>query len=293
MPAPRSSRRGHRLPGRSRQRRAFRLGVLVLSLFLVLVGAMIAAYVWLSGSSTALDSATLCPTDQAVKPPKVIVLLFDQTDRLTDRHRTALRSRFRRILYDEFEREEAKTQATFSRIYIYSFHALSAAGDLAMTERLSLCNPGDADELTKFTENPERVRRTFEERFLGKIDAELAELLRFKESPQSPIIEAIRKISLEVFEDPRFDGSKKRLILVSNMIHNTPGLQMYRGAPDFDAYRGSAYGLSTQPKLGGVDVTLLVLLSENPALQGARTMNFWASLFKEAGAGALDASRIR
>src|SRR5688500_14815842 len=67
-----------RLPGRE-TRRARRTGLVLLALFVVLAGGL-AAFFWWADRSSARLGADLCPDDADFRPPRLVVVLFDQTD---------------------------------------------------------------------------------------------------------------------------------------------------------------------------------------------------------------------
>ncbi len=257
---------------------------MVFAVVVLIAGGLAGFFVWIGGNDAALDPVTLCPTDRDIRSPKVLVILFDQTDQLTNEHRQALRSHFRRLIHDEFERGDAAQTSRFSRIEVYSFRAESAAGGLAIERQLAVCNPGDVDGLTKFTKNPGQVRRNFEQRFLGKIDSELADLLKFKESPASPLFEAIKYVALKVFADPRYDRSGKHLVLVSDMLNNTKDLSMFQRIPPYAEFRRTSYAARVRPELRGVAVRGFVLLAKRIELQGKAFLDFWRDYFLDSGA---------
>ena len=281
MPVPKSARAGRRaLPGRERAS-ARRSGFVLLAVFLMLAGALATFFWWASGRSATLG-ADLCPDDPDFRPPRLTVILFDQTDPVSELHQRALRSAFQRLLHREFESEEAQSRYRFSRIEIFSFRSKSGGG-LALERKLALCNPGSVTGLTKFTENPDQVRRRFEQQFRTRLEREVAELLTFKEASQSPILEAIKSVSLDPFAKPHFDRSEKLLVIASDLLHNTPELSLLRNQPSYAEFARTAYGNRMQPDLKGVAVEVLLLTAPDIKLQGPRFAEFWVGYFDRAG----------
>jgi hypothetical protein len=286
MPVPKSARGvRHRLPGREAAR-ARRTGFVLLALFVVLAGGL-AAFFWWADRGAARLGADLCPDSPDFRPPRLVIVLFDQTDPITELQQRALRSAFERLLHREFESEQAQSRYRFSRIEVFSFRA-KPTGGLALEQKLALCNPGSVTGLTKFTENPDQVRRRFEQQFRARLDKEIAELLTFKEASQSPILEAIKAVSLEPLAKPRFDGSEKLLVIASDLLHNTPELTLLRNQPSFAEFERTPYGNRMLPNLKGVAVEALVFTAKDIKLQGQRFAEFWAAYLDRAGAEKID-----
>jgi len=289
MPVPKSAK------GRpaSDAARARRIGVMLFLLFVALAALLGAFFVWSAGRNVALGQ-DLCPKDKGYRPPRVVVILVDQTDGLSELHRSALQSEFRRILYEEFESTQAQERSQFSRIEIIAFRS-GVAGALEIQGKMQLCNPGSVNSLTKWTANPAQVRRRFEQQFLELLEKELADLTKFKETGQSPILEAIKHVSVSIFALPKYDNSEKRLVIASDMLHNTAELSFLRSQPSFEAVAKTPYGIRLMPDLKNVAVRILLFTAQQPQLQGDALMNgFWMKYFARAGAdlGKLTAKRI-
>ena len=278
MPVPKSSRKQRRkVPAK---------GWLLLLVFIAGAGALIVFLVHAGDQYQRLSSKTLCPMDHGTNIPKILVILFDQTDRLTRLEQEALKSRFSNLIYDEFENPKDGVSGQFSRVEIYSFSANKGDGSLTITKDLVLCNPGKGAKLDGLFRNPEQVRRRFEKQFKGRLNHKLLGILDFKESRFSPILEAFKYVSHRVLENPRYRKSQKRLIVVSNMVHNTNGFTMLRPHAGFDKFRRSTYGFSLLPNLAGVVLTVHVIQARVLKQQGAAFLKFWLSYFRYSGASA-------
>lgn len=282
MPVPKSNNRQSRSRVGADRSRAIRSGAIILALFILLAGSL-AVFLVVIDRENVEHGDNLCPKDRNFSPPRVIVVLVDQTDRLTDQHQQSLRAHFRQLLHAEFESEEAQLHRRFSRTEVFSFRA-GQVGGLEISHRLTLCNPGDVNGLTKYHKNPDQVRRTFEKKFLERLDSELRDLMNFKDSPQSPILEAIKHVSLEVFADPKIEKAEKSLILVSDALHNTPDLSMFRTAPNFADFYRTNYGNRIVSDLKGAKVQLLLLTSPAVAQQRTAVERFWSPYFLQSKA---------
>jgi hypothetical protein len=76
---------------------------------------------------------------------------------------------------------------------------------------------------------------------------------------------------------------ERRLIIISDMLHNTPQFSMYRGPVDYETFAASKYGRKAQLELRDVEVELHYLIN-NPQLQTKRNLKFWEDYFIKAGA---------
>lgn len=291
MPVPKSGRRGNRSRIGADRRQGARIGALIFVVFVLLAGALGTFLLVVDRENVELGD-NLCPKDRNFVPPRVVVVLIDQTDRLSDSHQLALKSQFRQLLHREFESEEAQLKRRFSRIDVISFRA-KLGGGVEISPRLSLCNPGDINSLTKYHQNPDQVRKTFERRFLGRLDAELGEMLNFKDSHQSPILEAIRFVSLDVFSDPKLKASEKALVLISDGMHNTPELSLFRSNTSFQEFHRTAYGSRMIADLQQADILFLMLIGQAMRQQASALDGFWSPYFTASRASDFKAIAVR
>ena len=89
--------------------------------------------------------------------------------------------------------------------------------------------------------------------------------------------------------DRNFDSTKKRrLIVVSDMLQNTPEYSHYQNGADFSAWRNSAHGREfPQFSLLGVEVEILYLKRTDDFARAAQNrghVRFWEDYFVELGA---------
>ena len=83
----------------------------------------------------------------------------------------------------------------------------------------------------------------------------------------------------------------KRLVLVSDMLHNTPQFSMYQGALEFEAFEANDYAKKAQADLRDVTVELHYLMT-TPRLQTRRNLAFWERYFERAGARLTEVRRV-
>ena len=161
----------------------------------------------------AYDPDTLCP--DGVTPPHAAVVI-DKTDRYSPEEAEAIGELILAVR-DQLEIGER-----------LSLFELDQRGDLANTERFSLCNPGRGDQISPFYRNPARVESRYQAQFEAPLRRALADLVEPKDSPQSPIIEALARLALEDGFGP--DAPRREVALVSDMLQNSDLFTVYGAA---------------------------------------------------------------
>lgn len=251
---------------RRRDRLNLWLGGSLLLTAAALVGA--AAYFFQAARQERLDAADLCPADG---PRGHVVLLVDRTDPLNFIQEQAFLSYLQ--TFGEGGVEEGEL---FSVFVVGEDYAAAAKPWFRM------CNPGRGEDKSRWTANPEQIRRRFDAKFLSPMQG-LAERLRAAAPAKtSPIFEMLQLAAIEGFRRERAHG-RKRLVIVSDMLHNGPEFSLYRDAPDFDAFRQTAYFQKSRADLAGVEAEIFLLMNA-PKLQTLRLINFWERYFQAMGA---------
>jgi len=268
-------------PGR-RGRSAFAIGAAAIVL-VALVGVAIGAYVLSRKSYVETDASTLCPVGEP--PAEVVALVLDMSDRLNEVQLLSVRNHLQRLLYAELPR--------FA--YVETYAVQDRAGVVA-EPLIGLCNPGKGDDLNRIYQNPELARKRWEQDFAEVLSAKLDSLLAAPDSASSPIYEAVQAVAVRSFGKPSYDGVAKRLIVVSDLLQNVPGRgssgSHYRGVPDFDEFRTSAYFSEVRADLSGVRVYLYYMNRSDQKAQGAEHIRFWEAYFGAQGANVMTVERI-
>ncbi len=251
-------------------------GVVLLGL---LCGA-VAAYVFSRASYVATSAETLCPIDGP--PAEVVALILDMSDRLAEVQLLSVRNHLDRMLQNELPR------FAFVEVYTVQDKASAVAEPV-----IRLCNPGKGSELNRIYQNPELARKRWEQDFAGVLAAKLDELMAAPDSARSPIYEAVQAVAVRAFGKPDFDAVPKRLIVVSDLLQNVPDKgSHYRGVPNFDEFRASAYFSQVRADLRNVQVHLLYLNRSDQRIQGADHIRFWEDYFGAQGASVMTVERI-
>jgi hypothetical protein len=251
----------------SRRRRKHHIagGVLALALF---AGALAgSAYAWFTCEG-AVDRATLCPQRG---PSGRVVLLVDKTDPLNFTQSAA----FQRFFEDLVDHRVAPGQ-------LVSVFAVGEDYKQTATPLIDLCNPGRGEGKSDLTANTRKLEMQFRERFRARLLEQKEALIAAAPGKTSPIFEMLQLVAINSFRKHAVTGPR-RLIVVSDMLHNTAGYSMYHGVPDFDTFAASDYGRRTGADLDGVEVEVHYVLN-TPRLQTRRQLQFWELYFRKSGA---------
>lgn len=270
----------------SARRRKRRDGVSVplvaglLTLILLLLGALVGLGLYSAGQRVEIDEVTLCPNAKHI--PELLVILLDSSDRLGEAQKL-------RVLH-ELEREQMGLPK-FGRLDVYS---MGGVGEL-VEPVLTICNPGDGTDLSELVANPVLARKRWETAFKARVDETLREGIEAREAPTSPIFEAIQAAAVRTFDLPVLDAIRsRRMLIVSDLLQNVPGkMSHYQDSLDFESFSSSAYFEEVRAPLKGVQVGILYLARARAAgAQGRKHIDFWTDYLGALGASTERVTRI-
>lgn len=244
--------------------------------FVAFFGA-VAALIYAQREAPAkLNPDTLCPPGG---PQGHIVLLVDRTDPLNFTQKKA----FSELMHEVIER---RTPAG----HLLSVYVLGEDFKETAEPLIEMCNPGTGEGTSTLTGNPQKERRRYEQRFLKPLNEQAESLVSSTAAKYSPIFEMLQMVSINSFRKHGVQG-ERRLLIVSDMLHNTPQASMFRGPLDYGTFAQSEYGHKMSLEMQGVKVELNYLL-HNPKLQTMKNVNFWEKHFDKAGARVVEVRRI-
>ncbi len=253
------------MASRRRKSRERIVPIVVLAVLVALIGAVV---VFLSTRPT-VDPDTFCPHGGNYARTAILI---DATDSLSATQAKAIR--------EEVE-DLRRRLALYEWVGVF---VLSEDNLVLPVPEIQKCNPGS--EPNPIYENPDMVRRRFEEEFRKPLDDAIGRLVKTtRPSPTSPILEMIRAVALDrdyVSTQPR------RLIVVSDMLQNVSEYSHYRDGSDFRTWRDTDYARGfLQVSLLGVEVEILYLRRvDKPSgpLQTRSHVKFWEDYFAAVGA---------
>jgi hypothetical protein len=247
-------------------RSEYLLGVLVILVIL----AIISSVTWLYLTKPpGVSKANLCPIDG---PKGRYVILIDKTDPLTLNQTEALKS----LMLNTIEKAP--------KGYMVSVFVLGEDFKESTEPVVEKCNPGNAKNASDLTSNVEKLRNQYNNEYVQAILSEYSSKLKdLKPANISPIFEMLQFISVKSFGSKNLSG-EKRLIIISDMLHNTPQFSMFRSKLDFKVFASSDFGLKQTVQLKDVDVEINFLLFQPQIQKTADFKTFWESYFAKANA---------
>jgi len=229
----------------------------------VLAAAFIAGIGFVAFQKSQKDAdlgSDYCSTS---KPPSTIIALaIDASDPF---------DAVQGIAVDNKIRDAVGTLSKGDRLDIFEVNA--AKGGLA-TRTFSMCNPGDPTAMDKIYTNENDEESNYKKKF----ESSLAHALKAAEgqpSDQSPILESLRSIAPISFP-PESKGSHKRLVVISDLIQNTPTYSMFKsGSADFNTFKMSPQYANAEADFSGVDFDLLVIMRAIYAKEQTLSLIHW------------------
>lgn len=188
---------------RQRRNRDILFGSLLLAFVVAAVGAI--GFLTLS-KSEGLDAASLCP---AAGPQGHYVLLVDKTDPLSFTQKEAFAVTLRDII-----------EKRIPEGFLFSVFVLGDDIEASAKPLVELCNPGSGAGKSEWTANLKRLRRQYEEGFLGPLIQQSNALLTAQPAKSSPILEMLQLVGINGFRARAING-ERRLFIMSDMLHNT------------------------------------------------------------------------
>jgi hypothetical protein len=144
------------------------------------------------------------------------------------------------------------------------------------------CNAGDGSEASELTSNKRRLKKQWNENFYNKFVSEVDNLVGQHSANESPIFEMIKYVSVNTMYDSKAD--KKRIVLVSDMLHHTAKYSQYSQNRSFKSFENSSYSLEVRPHLRNVDVEILyVVRAKDLKQQNRGHIGFWEAFVSNTG----------
>lgn len=248
------------------------LGFLNLVIIAGVLGAI--SYAALVLQPAEYDPETLCLT--GVTPPHTAVVI-DKTDLYTAEQAYRIQS----LVLGARDRLDVGEKL--------SLYELDARGELVNTNRFALCNPGRGDQINPLYRNPQRVEARYQARFEAPLQDALADLVEPKESPASPIIEALARLATEDGFDRDTPG--RTVVLVSDMLQNSQAFSVYgRWQGDLAARLPAPYRVADAVRaeygdaLAGVTIEIYVIPRPGwEADQQTLLPAYWDEIFRQLG----------
>ena len=232
----------------------------------VLICAVVAVILYSAYGGVKYDTATFCPLDG--KYPRTAIII-DATDSLNDGHRKSLQT------------EMDSLRIRLARHEWLGLYVLDE-GELNLPKPLiALCNPGNDNTCNPAIANCQEAERIYKKDFAEPMKEQIKSLTSLPEKNESPIFEMLEA----VVRDGHFDKSqKRRLIVVSDMLHHTGDYSHYGDNIDFATWQETDYARQfLKLPLNGADVEIWYI-KRDPKKQPREHREFWEEYFNAVGA---------
>lgn len=219
----------------------------------------------------------LCPPN----PTSYLAVLVDVTDPMSLPQRQDLRNKLENLKEDI---------AKSGKIAIFK---VDAASERLLTPILEVCNPGDASDVSEMSGDPKAVQKLWDEKFEKPLDQAFQQVVVASGSDKSPIVQSIQSVVLTEFKASKAEDKPRRLIVISDLLQNTPGLNFYEGVPDAEEVTNSPEFATARTDLRGVDVELWMLQRPDYSTRQPRTLaDLWDALISAQGGNVTSVYRV-
>lgn len=264
----------YRMTRRERERRADNRNAILYGLLgLSIIAAIGGAGFWIKNRHVVIDEISLCPKSG---PTGIHLFIFDRTDPISPQQAAVIRPLL------EKRAMQAKAGERFD---LYTIE-----GDLinVLPPVLQVCSPGRAEDANRLYQNPEFIRRRFEEKFLLPMNRVIDGLLQASTRPNSPILETLKAAAISSFGRVDRGELPLEIILISDMIQHSPVNSHYKSEPNFGELKRSVLWPAARPNLKGAEIEILYVLRPRDLRNGKPIQNrghqqFWEQLISDSG----------
>jgi hypothetical protein len=248
-------------------------GYLIIGLVVALL-SIAAAYLFINeGNKVKIDPNTFCPTEESERFGKTVALL-DLTDPLNKAQK------------EFFLKEIKELKDQIPKHHSLTIYTLDEDLDLNKSRKITMCNPGTVEDIEstydKISINPNEIKKRWVEGFSKQI-SDVVNNIMFDNNSQntSPVMEMFQLIAINEFKG--FEGVDNEIIILSDMIQNTPEMSMYQnGIDSFSKFKKSDYFSKVRTNLNkNVNIKLFMIKRDGSrAMQEKKYFaNFWAQFF--------------
>ena len=240
----------------------------------VLFLAAAATYLFVNeGNRVKIDKITFCPIEESEQFGKTVALL-DLTDPLNKAQK------------EFFLKEIKELKDQIPKHHSLTIYTLDEDLDLNKSRKITMCNPGTVEDIEstydKISINPKEIKKRWVEGFSKQI-SDVVNNIMFDNNSQnrSPVMEMFQLIAINEFKG--FEGADNEIIILSDMIQNTPEMSMYQNDIDsFSKFKKSDYFSKVRTNLNkNVNIKLFMIKRDGSrAMQEKKYFaNFWAQFF--------------
>ena len=254
----------------SRNSKANLWAVFLISVSIIIGGSIYFYRDHLIKTKVNLDKVSLCNANGAVA---YHVILIDNSEVYTPIQKADIKKRLNALI------KEIKTNELIS-FFIINDQSLSSLEPI-----FSKCKIRDGQNADELIENRKKIIQKKKSTFDDPL-GELIEIItsKAKASKTSPIFEMIQAVSVFGFplEEKSQSVSKKpvpkKLVIFSDLLHNTKGYSFYKSSFDKESFWRSDYFKKVKTNLTGVDVEINILRNKSQKVK--ELVLFWETLLR-------------
>lgn len=240
------------------------IGYVIIVFCLVIIGAAVMFVLGQKGKES--DPETFCLDNVS----KHTIVLLDKTDSFSINQQKFI------LKYIAGVKDRLEAFEKFS-IFI-----LTEDNYMGLEPLFSRCNPGTGEDANQLYQNPEKIQMRFNQFFEKPLQENLSVALSSSTSSKTPLFEMIRELT---FREDFGNGTERRLIIISDMMHHTRHYSHYKQAMDFERFAGLSYSDEVKAHLNSAAVEIVYLRrSALEYRQGKRHISFWKDYFNFMGA---------
>ncbi len=162
--------------------------------------------------------------------------------------------------------------------------AISRDGGREPLEIFSRCSPGAPNAFTFLFRNERLTEQDWSEKFKLDLEERVADVMLNKQANYSPLLEHFEAVMRRPDFAPFVEN--RRLVVVTDLVQNTPRWSHYRNGADWDDFERTL-DYSAAKKFENVYVRIHVVERHNgPDPQALR--EFWRVYFEDIGGGEVD-----
>ncbi|MEM9225631.1 MAG: hypothetical protein AAGA24_03885 [Pseudomonadota bacterium] len=259
---------------RRRNRQSKQRNQAILNFAMAFIAVAIIGFAMFAIQPAPYDETTLCELSDDLPPHTAVII--DKTDSYTPAQAELIAAVIRR------SRDRLDVGERFT------LFELDAQGQFDPRGEFSLCNPGRGDQVNALFQNPRQIEERFAEKFEKPLETALVDLVEPKVAPNSPIIEALARLSQTDAFSTR--APARRIVLISDMLQNSDIFTAYGGRgempgniPESDvttARLENTFGRG----LSGVALEIRLIPRERYVdLQRGGLRDYWDDVFRDLG----------
>ena len=251
-----------------RKRKKDRWGIALIGTLILVAGAGSATYYTQAKHHVKLDEHG-CRSDVLYDH---VVLLVDRSDPLTAVQKLDVRQRVDKVV---------QSAAVGTR---FSLNLLNTSNVSLVSTVFDGCRPDDGRAVNHLTQNERQIRARWRDAFLGPLHESLEDTLADEPSDTSPILEGIQLAALTSFQPTQPTGTQKRLLIISDMIHNNGGYSQYADSLNYEYFAGLGYSRTVAAPLSSVDVEIYYVGRKGrERIQTSTHRLFWEAWIRSGG----------